>query len=67
MALTPGPWLAIWLIVWMPLAVLTTIGSFRRGETAVRAAAWGLAFPITWVRWFVIDNHAAGRKAFRSR
>ena len=52
---------------WLVLALLTTIGSRARGETILRAVAWGFAFPATWVVWLIQDNHAAGRKAFRSR
>lgn len=67
LTLSLTPFLIGWLLVWGPLALLTAVGSWRRGESVGRAGLYGFAFPATWVIWFVEDNHRAGRKAFRSR
>jgi hypothetical protein len=53
--------------LWLPFALLTAVGSVRRGEHIGSAVIYGLAFPVTWVVWFISDNHRAGRKAFRPR
>ena len=57
LALTP-----IALVVMM--AVLTTIGSRRRGAAPVLAVLSGLFFPVTWVAWYVWDEQP--RRLLRS-
>lgn len=49
------------------LMVLTAIGAHRRGEALALAVFSGLVFPVTWIAWYVADNHRAGRGAFRGR
>jgi hypothetical protein len=44
---------------------LTAVGSHRRGNTAAECVVYGLAWPWTWVHWFVTDNRAAGRGPFQ--
>lgn len=67
MALSLTPFVIFWPLIWSVLALLTAVGSWRRGESAGRTWLCGFAFPATWVIWYVEDNHRAGRKAFRSR
>ena len=40
-----------------PLVVLTAMGARSRGRTITVAAVAGLFFPITWVCWYVCDEH----------
>jgi apolipoprotein N-acyltransferase len=67
LTLSLTPFEIVWLFIWSFFALPTAVRSWRRGESSGRAAVYGLAFPATWVIWFVEDNHRAGRKAFRSR
>jgi hypothetical protein len=48
---------------WLVLAVLTVAGARRRGERWPLALVSGLLFPVTWVRWYLVDarqGHKAG-------
>lgn len=50
-------WLA-WLL-FVPAAalmVLTALGARTRGTGGPRAVMYGLAFPLTWVLWYVQDE-----------
>jgi hypothetical protein len=38
------------------LAVLTTIGSCRRGVAVGPSVLCGLVFPVTWVVWYIRDG-----------
>jgi hypothetical protein len=40
-----------------PLAVLTAIGAHRRGDGLAVSVVAGLAYPITWVAWYLRDEH----------
>jgi hypothetical protein len=44
-------------LVWLPFAVLTGLGEHRRGARTVVAVPAGLGFPLTWVVWYVRDEH----------
>jgi hypothetical protein len=44
-------------LVWLPFAVLTGLGEHRRGARTVVAVLAGVAFPLTWVVWYVRDEH----------
>ncbi|HET7018640.1 MAG TPA: hypothetical protein VFI65_32275 [Streptosporangiaceae bacterium] len=57
--------LAVFAVIWMPLAVLTLIGARRRGQRWRFAWLAGLAFPLTWAIWYVNDERAAGIRAAR--
>ncbi|WP_375485012.1 hypothetical protein [uncultured Jatrophihabitans sp.] len=52
------------VVVVASLVLLTTLGGARWGEGLLMALVGGLVFPVTWVVWFVRDNHSAGRRAF---
>jgi hypothetical protein len=56
--------LAIGMVVYGLLAVLTAVGSWHRQVSLAYAVAEGLAWPVSWVRWYVVDNRAAGRRLF---
>lgn len=45
------------LVVGSPFAVLTAIGARRRGNRMALALLAGLAYPVTWVIWYVRDEH----------
>jgi hypothetical protein len=45
------------------LAVLTTIGSCRRGVSVGPSVLCGLVFPVTWVAWYVRDGGLSGWSA----
>lgn len=48
----------------LALAVLTALGSLRRGARLPTAALSGLFFPVTWVLWYLRDVHPyAGRRS----
>lgn len=48
----------------LALAVLTALGSMRRGARLPAAALSGLFFPVTWVVWYLRDVHPyAGRRS----
>jgi hypothetical protein len=61
------PFAIVSLSIWSCLALLTAVGSWRRGESTGRAWVHGFAFPVTWVIGFVDDNHRAVRTACRSQ
>ena len=52
---------AVDLLVWLGLALgpvlLTCVGMRARGHGAAGALAGGLLFPLTWVVWYVVDEH----------
>jgi hypothetical protein len=51
-------------IALLALAVLTALGSLRRGARLPAAALSGLFFPVTWVLWYLRDVHPyAGRRS----
>lgn len=41
----------------LPLGVLTGIGARRRGATRPLALLAGVAYPLTWMVWYVRDEH----------
>lgn len=43
------------------VAVLTGVGSRRRGAPWPLAAVSGALFPVTWVVWYVRDEHPLSR------
>jgi hypothetical protein len=45
--------------------LLTATGARRRHNRWSVCALSALAFPVTWVVWFVRDNRRAGRRAFQ--
>lgn len=55
------------LVICGVFASLTTLGSHRRGNDFARCVAEGLAWPVTWIQWFVSDNRAAGRGPFKGK
>ena len=57
---------AVLVLIGVP-ASLTTLGSHRRGNDIARCIAEGLAWPVTWIHWFVTDNLAAGRGPFKGK
>ena len=50
-------------VVGSPLVVLTAIGARRRGNSAAIAILAGLAYPVTWVVWYLRDEHPYTRPA----
>lgn len=59
--------LAIGLVTYALLAMPTAVGGWQRHRSVPVAIADGLAWPLTWVTWFVRDNRAAGRSWFEGR
>jgi hypothetical protein len=47
--------------------VLTAIGARRRGNDLLGCVVQALVFPVSWIAWFVADNHRAGRGAFSGK
>ena len=47
----------------LPLVVLTALGAHRRGVAVPSAVLAGLCFPVTWVAWYVRDEHPYRRNA----
>jgi hypothetical protein len=45
------------LVVGSSLTVLTAIGARRRGNRIALTLLAGLAYPVTWVVWYVRDEH----------
>jgi hypothetical protein len=41
----------------LSFAVLTGLGERRRGARPVVAVLAGLGFPVTWVVWYIRDEH----------
>lgn len=41
----------------LALACLTALGARRRGVSPGRALLAGLAFPLTWAVWYVVDEY----------
>jgi hypothetical protein len=41
----------------LALMVLTARGAGRRGSAVLPASLAGLFFPVTWVVWYVRDEH----------
>lgn len=41
----------------LPLPVLTGIGAHRRGLMIPLAALAGILFPVTWIVWYLKDEH----------
>jgi len=59
---TGGMWQAVLLLavpalVLAALVVTTAQGSRRRGTGRALAVLAGLAFPVTWALWYVVDEH----------
>lgn len=50
-------------VVVLPLVVLTALGARRRGRALPQAVLAGLFFPVTWVAWYVRDEHPYRREA----
>lgn len=54
----------LFAVALLALAVLTALGSLRRGARLPAAALSGLFFPVTWVLWYLRDVHPyAGRRS----
>lgn len=54
----------LFAVALLALAVLTALGSMRRGARLPAAALSGLFFPVTWVFWYLRDVHPyAGRRS----
>jgi len=45
----------------LSLPLLTVLGAHRRGLRWPLAVAAGLIFPLTWVVWYVHDEHPYAR------
>jgi hypothetical protein len=57
-------WLGSTLVACVVLAapVMTCVGARRRGRGVPAALLAGIFFPVTWVAWYVRDEHPyAGR------
>lgn len=39
------------------IGVLTGLGARQRGQSHVAASLAGIAFPVTWIVWYVRDTH----------
>ncbi len=48
--------LAVVALVGAPFALLTASGGRKRGYPAPTAFLAGLAFPVTWVLWYLQDT-----------
>lgn len=48
---------------WLLLATVTALGAAHRGRRALVSLVSGVAFPVTWAAWYVIDNRAPGGRA----
>lgn len=57
--------MALAVAVYGAFAMLTAIGSRRRGNSTTHSVPDGLAWPVAWVAWFVADNRAQGRPWFQ--
>jgi len=56
--------IGLFAVALLALAVLTALGSMRRGARLPAAALSGLFFPVTWVLWYLRDVHPyAGRRS----
>lgn len=54
----------LFAVALLALAVLTALGSLRRGARLPAAALSGLFFPVTWAVWYLRDVHPyAGRRS----
>lgn len=42
--------------VWLALGGLTAAGARQRGRRWLLAVGSGLAFPVTWVMWYLADG-----------
>ena len=49
--------IGLFAVALLALAVLTALGSMRRGARLPAAALSGLFFPVTWVLWYLRDVH----------
>lgn len=43
--------------VTLPLPILTGLGAHRRGLAIPPAVVAGLFFPVTWIVWYLRDEH----------
>jgi len=56
--------IGLFAVALLALAVLTALGSMRRGARLPAAALSGLFLPVTWVLWYLRDVHPyAGRRS----
>ena len=53
--------------VWLLMGLLAAWGARRRGQRWRFAWLSGLFFPLSWVIWYVVDEHTAGGRATRRR
>ena len=51
-------------VIVLAVVTLTAIGSRHRGAGIPLATLAGLCFPVTWVVWYVRDQHPYRRAAF---
>jgi len=51
--------------VWLAVGSLAAWGARRRSQRWRFAWLSGLFFPLSWVIWYMVDEHAAGARATR--
>ena len=51
-----------WIAPLLPLAVLTAFGERRRAGGLASAVVAGLFFPVTWIVWYLRDEHPYRRE-----
>ena len=54
---------ALLALVWLSLGVLAVIGARRRGQRWRTAWLTGPLFFLTWIFWYLDDEHAANDRA----
>lgn len=59
--------LGLVVVAWLALSVFTAVGAWHRhgGHRRLLAVACGMAFPITWVAWYIIDSRTPAKSAAR--
>ena len=55
----------VMLMVLIPFALiaLTAFGAHRRGQGNACAVVSGVALPITWAAWYLLDKRASAKAA----
>lgn len=48
---------AVVVLIMLPPATLTAMGSRRRGNGVALTALAGVFFPISWIVWYLHDEH----------
>jgi multisubunit Na+/H+ antiporter MnhB subunit len=49
--------ISVLALMLLALGCLTAAGERRRGSGTALAVVAGLCFPVTWVRWYVVDEY----------